>query len=66
MDLQLETRVRLNASQTAKGAIQLDITTEASTVEQARELFGQAIDALTKEVESRGFALTSKSGPTAA
>jgi hypothetical protein len=55
-----ETRVRLNASQTAKGAVQLDVTTEAPTVEKARELFGQAIDALVKEVESRGFALTNK------
>lgn len=60
MELQSETRVRLNASQTAKGAITLDITAEAPTVEKARELFGQAIDALTKEVESRGFALTNK------
>lgn len=60
MELQSETRVRLNASQTAKGAITLDITAEAPTVEKARELFGQAIDALMKEVESRGFALTNK------
>ncbi|HXK36403.1 MAG TPA: hypothetical protein VJ553_02380 [Candidatus Paceibacterota bacterium] len=58
-----ETRVRLNASQTAKGAVQLDITTEAPTVEKARELFGQAIDALTEEVKRRGFALA---GPGAA
>lgn len=55
-----ETRVRMNASQTAKGAIQLEVTAEAPTVEKARDLLGQAIDALTKEVESRGFALTNK------
>ncbi len=52
-----ETRVRMNASQTAKGAITLDVTAEAPTVEKARELLGQAIDALTEEVKRRGFAL---------
>jgi len=55
-----ETRVRMNASQTAKGLIQLDVSAEASTVEKARELLGQAIDALTQEVKSRGFALTNQ------
>jgi hypothetical protein len=63
MELQSETRVRLNASQTAKGAIQLDVTAEAPTVEKARELLGQAIDALVQEVKQRGFALA---GPGAA
>jgi hypothetical protein len=55
-----ETRVRLNASQTAKGLIQLDVSCEAPTVEKARELFGQAIDALTEEVKQRGFALANQ------
>ena len=52
-----ETRVRLGAKQTAKGSIQLDITAEAPTVEKARELLGQAIDALTQEVKTRGLSL---------
>jgi G:T/U-mismatch repair DNA glycosylase len=55
-----ETVVRMNASQTAKGLIQLDVSATAPTIEKARELLGQAIDALVKEVESRGFALTNK------
>jgi hypothetical protein len=55
-----ETRVRMNASQTAKGAITLDVTAEAPTVEKARELLGQAIDALVQEVKQRGFALAQK------
>jgi hypothetical protein len=36
-----ETRVRMNASQTAKGTIQLEVTAEAPTVEKARELMGR-------------------------
>ena len=54
-----ETRVRIGAKQTAKGAIQMDITAEAPTVEKARELLGQAIDALTAEVEARGLSTAS-------
>lgn len=52
-----ETRVRMNASQSAKGFIQLDVSAEAPTVEKASELLGQAIDALVKEVKQRGLAL---------
>ena len=52
-----ETRVRLGLRQTAKGNIQMDITTEAPTVEKARDLLGQAIDDLTVEVEKRGLAI---------
>jgi hypothetical protein len=55
-----ETRVRMNASQTAKGAVQLDISTEAPTVEKARELFGQAIDALMAEIKARGLMIAGK------
>lgn len=55
-----ETRVRMNASQTAKGAIQLEVTAEAPTVEKARELMGAALDALTDEVKKRGLTLVSE------
>lgn len=41
-----ETRVRYGLKQTAKGAIQLDITTEASTVEQAERLMDDGIKRL--------------------
>jgi hypothetical protein len=57
-----ETRVRLNASQTAKGAVQLDVTTEAPTVEKARELFGQAVDVLMAEIKLRGLLIAGKEG----
>lgn len=51
-----ETRVRIGAKQTAKGAIQLDITAEAPTVDKAGTLLGEAIDRLVKEVKERGLA----------
>ena len=54
-----ETRVRMGAKQNAKGGIQLDLTAEAPTVEKARELLGEGIDALTEEVKKRGFSMAS-------
>lgn len=38
------TRVRINLSQTAKGLGQLDISSEAPTVEEAKILLSTAID----------------------
>ncbi len=52
-----ETIVRMSASQTAKGLVQFDVSATAATVEKARELLGQAIDAITEEVKQRGMAL---------
>lgn len=60
MDLNEETRVRMNASQNAKGFIQLEVTAEAPTVARARELMGSAIDALTEEVMKRGLTPVNK------
>ena len=60
VELNEETRVRMNASQTAKGYIQLDVTAEAPTVEKARELMGQALDALAEEVAKRGLVAVHK------
>ena len=40
------TRARLNFKQTAKGAGQMDVTTEAPTVEEASKMMGEAIDSL--------------------
>ena len=50
-----ETRVRLGVKQTAKGAIQLDITAEAPTVDEAGILLGKAIVRLIKEVKDQGL-----------
>ena len=50
-----ETRVRLGVKQNAKGLIQMDITTEASTVEEAGDLLGGAIDRLKKEAADKGL-----------
>jgi hypothetical protein len=50
----------MNASQTAKGYIQLEVTAEAPTVEKARELMGQALDALAEEVAKRGLVAVHK------
>ena len=52
-----ETRVRMGAKQTAKGQIQLDLTAEAPTVEQAGQMLGEAIDKLVATVKEKGFAL---------
>ena len=50
-----ETRVRMGAKQTAKGAIQLDITAEAPTVDEAGTLLGEAIKRLVKEIKDQGL-----------
>ena len=50
-----ETRVRLGAKQTSKGGIQLDITAEAPTVEEAGDLLGDAIARLKHEVKASGL-----------
>lgn len=50
-----ETRVRMGAKQTAKGLIQLDLTAEAPTVAKAKELLGEAIDAMTEILAAKGF-----------
>jgi hypothetical protein len=50
-EINSETRVRMNASQNAKGLWQLDITTESPSVEKSRELFASALNALCVEIE---------------
>ena len=52
-----ETRVRMGVKQTAKGSIQMDLTAEAPTVEQAGELLDQAIKKLIEKVKSHGLTL---------
>jgi len=56
-----ETRVRMGAKQTGKGAIQLDLTAEAPTVEEAGQLLGDALDKLVATVKEKGFALVEAS-----
>jgi len=51
----IETRVRLGVKQTSKGTVQLDLTTEAPTVEEAGKLLGQAITRLKDEVTKQGL-----------
>jgi hypothetical protein len=47
----------LGAKQTAKGTLQLDITTEAPTVDEAGQLLGKAIVRLKQEIEKQGLFL---------
>ena len=61
-ELKQETRVRINASQTAKGFIQMEVTAEAPTVEKAKELMGEALDALAEEVNKRGLVTVNHAG----
>lgn len=57
-----ETRVRFGAKQTAKGTIQLDLTTEAPTVEEAGTMLGQAIERLKQEVAAKGLRTVDMAG----
>jgi len=52
-------RVRINVKQTAKGAVQFDITAETGNVEESAKLLGDAIDQTKKLVTDRGYALSS-------
>lgn len=52
-----ETRVRLGAKQNAKGNIQLDVTTEAPTVDKAGRLMGEAVARLRMELATQGLEL---------
>jgi len=45
----------MGAKQTSKGTIQLDLTAEAPTVEEAGKLLGQAIVRLKDEVMKNGL-----------
>lgn len=49
------TRARLNFKQTSKGAGQMDVTTEAPTVDEASKMMGEAIDSLRKIFEEKGI-----------
>jgi len=57
-----ETRIRMGAKQTAKGAVQLDLTTEATTVDEAGKLMEQAIPRLKEVVAKNGLQTVDQSG----
>jgi len=50
-----ETRVRLGAKQTAKGTIQMDITAEAPSVEEATALLSKAVDDMSEVLAEKGL-----------
>ena len=52
-----ESRVRMGAKQMAKGSVQLDITAEAPTVDEAGRLMNEAITRLRNEVHGHGLEL---------
>ena len=54
----IETRVRLGIKQNAKGLFQMDITTEAPTVDETGDLLSAAIDRLKKETREKGLNTT--------
>ena len=54
-----ETRVRMNFKQGAKGSVQLDLTAEAPTVDEAGELLDQGITKLVETVRKHGLTLVS-------
>ena len=48
-------RVRINLSETAKGLIQWDITTEFETVEETKKALSEAIDAAREIIKEKGL-----------
>lgn len=48
-------RVRINLSETAKGLIQWDITTEFETVEETKKALADAIDAAREVIKEKGL-----------
>lgn len=57
-----ERRVRIHFAQTAKGAVQLDVTVEAETAEAASALLEEGLNALQQKVAERGLAIAGKEG----
>ncbi len=52
-----ETRVRIGVKQTAKGLIQLDLTAEASTVDEAGQLLEGALKKVVEKTREAGLTL---------
>ena len=60
MDKETTTRVRGNFTQTAKGIAQLDVSTEAETVEIMLQLMDTATDGLIALLEEKGITVAHK------
>ena len=54
-----ETRVRIGAKQTAKGAVQFDVTAEAPTVDEAAVLLEGALKKVVEKTREAGLTLVS-------
>jgi hypothetical protein len=52
-----QSRVRMNFAQTAKGFVQMDVTVEFPTVDEAEKEGGRAIDAYRRICAAKGFVL---------
>lgn len=57
MEANNEQRVRMNVKQSAKGAIQFDITAESTSPEESGKLLGEALDKVKMVIESKGYKL---------
>lgn len=53
----METRIRIGVKQTAKGSIQLDLTSEAPTVDEAIKGLSESIDQVRATVAEKGLVL---------
>lgn len=56
----VETRVRMGGKQKADGAIQLDLTVEAPTVDEAGELLEGALKKLIEKVHGQDLTLANE------
>ena len=61
-EMSSERRVRIHFSQSAKGAVQLDVTAEAETAELASTLLEEGLNALQEKVAARGLSIAGKEG----
>ena len=59
LDLKTESRVRMNFGMNAKGLVQLDVTVEFPTVEEAQEAAVKAIEAYKAICVEKGLTLVS-------
>jgi len=57
MDETRETRIRIGVKQTAKGSIQLDLTSEAPSVAEAIKGLSESIDQVRATVSEKGLVL---------
>lgn len=58
----MESRVRMGFKPTAKGTVNIDVTAEAETPEEAAKLLSEGIEAFKKEASLQGYPVNEGAG----